>query len=281
MTMRLLFAPLLLTVLLAACARDEAPAAETAPGAATPAAAETVAGEPAVAPGAESAAGAAEPATATTAAAAADPAAEAAVAAASAAAAQGDTLVAGTDFIEIQGGQPYAPLDGKVEVVEVFAYWCAHCAQFDPLVTAWKAKLPADVRFTYLPAVFSADDQYPRAFFAAETAGVLERVHGPLFRAIHIDRSLRPNAGIDDIAAFLGKQGADEAQMKSTMQSFAINAKLNRAKQFAIRSGIDSTPTLVVNGKYRVRGRTHEDALRIAEQLIARERAASPAGGGQ
>ena len=185
------------------------------------------------------------------------------------------TPVAGVDYVEIPGGKPYAPLDGKVEVVEVFAYWCAHCAQFDPLVTAWKAKLPADVRFTYLPAVFSADDQYPRAFFAAETAGILDRVHGPLFRAIHIERSLRPNAGVDDIVAFLGKQGADEAQIKSTMQSFAINAKLNRAKQFAIRSGIEATPTLVVNGKYRVRGQSHEDGLRIAEQLIARERAAA------
>lgn len=281
MTKRLLLAPLLLTVLLAACARDEAPAAATPAEPAAPTAAETVAGEPALDPGAEATTAAADPAADGTPAPAPDPAAGTAAAAASTAAPQGDDLVAGTDFIEIQGGQPYAPLDGKVEVVEVFAYWCAHCAQFDPLVTAWKAKLPADVRFTYLPAVFSADDQYPRAFFAAETAGILDRVHGPLFRAIHIERSLRPNAGVDDIVAFLGKQGADEAQIKSTMQSFAINAKLNRAKQFAIRSGIDSTPTLVVNGKYRVRGRTHEDALRIAEQLIARERSAATAGGGQ
>ena len=281
MTKRLLLAPLLLTVLLAACAREEAPAAATSAEPAAPAAAETVAGEPALDPGADAATAATEPAADGTPAPAPDPSAGTAAAAASPAAPQGDDLVAGTDFIEIQGGQPCAPLDGKVEVVEVFAYWCAHCAQFDPLVTAWKAKLPADVRFTYLPAVFSADDQYPRAFFAAETAGILDRVHGPLFRAIHIERSLRPNAGVDDIVAFLGKQGADEAQIKSTMQSFAINAKLNRAKQFAIRSGIDSTPTLVVNGKYRVRGRTHEDALRIAEQLIARERSAAAAGGGQ
>ncbi|HST44161.1 MAG TPA: thiol:disulfide interchange protein DsbA/DsbL [Luteimonas sp.] len=269
--------PLVLSALLAACAQEApTPAADTAqaPAAAT----ETVAGEPALDPAAAAAAAAA-PAGAT-APPAVDATAEAAVAAAAQAAASGPGPVAGTDYVEIQGGQPYAPLDGKVEVAEVFAYWCAHCAQFDPLVGAWKARLPADVRFSYVPAVFSEQDNFPRAFYAAETAGALERVHAPLFKAIHIDRSLRQNASVDDIATFLGTQGIDAAGIKSTMQSFAINAKLNRAKQFAIRSGIEATPTLVINGKYRVRGSSHEDQLRIADQLIARERAAQ-AGGAQ
>lgn len=264
-------APLLLACLLAACGSDDAtPTAATAPAAPDAATqdAAAVAGAPAVAGDAASAAAAAP--------AAPDQAAAAAVASA---ASQGPAPVAGTDYIEIQGGQPYAPLNGQVEVVEVFAYWCGACAQFDPLVSAWKARQPADVRFTYVPAVFAEEDNFPRAFYAAETAGVLERTHSAVFSAVHLQRSLRPNASVDDIAAFYGTLGVDAAQMKSTMQSFAINAKLSRAKQFAIRSGIEATPTLVVNGKYRVRGQSHEDGLRIAEQLIARERtaAATPA----
>src|SRR5690606_15773684 len=42
-----------------------------------------------------------------------DPAAEAAVAAAAQAAQQGPALVPGTDYVEIPGGQPFAPLDGQ------------------------------------------------------------------------------------------------------------------------------------------------------------------------
>ena len=267
-------APLLLACLLAACGSDDATPAATTP----PATAEAAGQDAAAAAGAPAVAGDAAPAT-PAAPAAPDPAAEAAAAAVASAATQGPAPVAGTDYIEIQGGQPYAPLNGQVEVVEVFAYWCGACAQFDPLVSAWKARQPADVRFTYVPAVFAEEDNFPRAFYAAETAGVLERTHSAVFSAVHLQRSLRPNASVDDIAAFYGTLGVDEAQMKSTMQSFAINAKLSRAKQFAIRSGIEATPTLVVNGKYRVRGKSHEDGLRIAEQLIARERtaAATPA----
>jgi thiol:disulfide interchange protein DsbA len=36
---------------------------------------------------------------------------------------------------------------------------------------------------------------------------------------------------------------------------------------------------VVVNGKYKVRGRSLDDILRITDQLVARERAAAQAGG--
>ncbi len=65
----------------------------------------------------------------------------------------------------------------------------------------------------------------------------------------------------------------DPKQFASTMESFAVNAKLNKAKQWAIRSGLEGTPTIIVNGKYRVLGKTFADMLRIADVLIAQESA--------
>ena len=69
-----------------------------------------------------------------------------------------------------------------------------------------------------------------------------------------------------DPKAFLDKMG-----------SFATNAKVNRGKQFMMRSGVQSTPTLVVNGKYRVQGKSFADMLRIADHLVAMERASMAA----
>ena len=290
MTKRLL-APLLLSVLLVACGGNDTPAAtDAAPAANTPAAesaapAAPVAGEPAVtgepaAEGTSAPAADAGDAANPPAAAPADPAAEAAVDAAAQAATQGPPLVPGTDYTEIPGGQPFAPLEGKVEVVEVFAYSCGHCAAFDPLVGAWKKRLPSDVRFTMLPAAFSDQDNFGPAFFAAEATGVIDRVHTPLFNAMHIERSLRANASADDIIAVMAKHGGNPAQLKSTMQSFAVKAQIARTRQFMQRTGVNATPTVIVNGRYRVNGRTLEDILRITDQLIARERAAAQAGAG-
>jgi thiol:disulfide interchange protein DsbA len=55
-----------------------------------------------------------------------------------------------------------------------------------------------------------------------------------------------------------------------------VSAKLNRSKLFTQRTGVDRTPTLIVNGKYRVIGRSNAESLKIAEFLIAKERAALP-----
>ncbi|ATD66653.1 thiol:disulfide interchange protein [Luteimonas chenhongjianii] len=187
---------------------------------------------------------------------------------------QGPAPVAGKDYVEIAGGQPFASAPG-IEVAEVFAYWCGHCAAFDPLVNAWKARLPADVNFVAVPAVFNDQDHFPRAFYASETMGTLDQTHTPTFNAIHIDGKLRPNADPAAIAAFYGTLGIDQARFASTMQSFAVNANLGRARQFASRSGVEGTPSMIVNGKYRVIGGTSlEDILRITDHLVAMERAA-------
>ncbi len=188
---------------------------------------------------------------------------------------EGPAPQAGTDYVAIDGGQAFAQTAGKIEVAEVFAYWCGHCAAFEPLVNAWKAKLPADVNFVAVPAVFNEGDNYPRAYYAAQTMGVLAQTHEATFNAIHLQRKLPPNASADAIADFYATLGVDGTQFRSTMQSFAVNASLGRARQFAVRSGIEATPTLVVNGKYRViGGRSLEDTLRIADHLVAMERAA-------
>src|SRR5690606_16349162 len=190
----------------------------------------------------------------------------------------GASLVEGQDYIEIRNGQPFAPRDGKIEVVEIFGYVCPACAQFQPLVRAWKAKLPADVRFTYVPAMFGGTwDDYARAFYTAESMGLADKTHDALYQAIHVERTLKGERGRDsvqDIAAFYGKHGADAKQFASTMSSFAITTKTNRAKQFAMRSQISGTPSLVIDGKYLVKGTSWQNMLEIADQLIARERAA-------
>ncbi len=66
-------------------------------------------------------------------------------------------------------------------------------------------------------------------------------------------------------------------------ESFGLEARLNRAKQFAMRSQVDGTPTLVVNGKYTVQvtqAGGWEGMLNTVDHLVARERATS-AGGAQ
>lgn len=191
---------------------------------------------------------------------------------------QGPAPVAGKDFVEVPNGQPFQTSAGQIEVAEVFGYTCPHCATFEPVVKAWATKLPGDVVFVPLAAPFGGYWMpYAKAFYAAQTMGLLDKTHGDMFKAIHIDRSLpvQPLPSDEQLAEFYAKYGADAKQFISTMSSFAVSAKMKRAEQFMLKTGVESTPTLVINGKYRVTGSTFEETLRIADHLIAQERAAN------
>ena len=181
--------------------------------------------------------------------------------------------VAGKDYVVLSAPQPTWGTGG-IEVAEVFSYSCVHCAEFQPLVNAWKKKLPADVRFTYVPAVFGGVwDSTARAYFSAEALGVQAKTHDAIFKAFFIDRKVKTGS-VEELADIYAGLGVDRKKMLATMNGFTVSSKLNRARQFAVRAGVDSTPSLIVNGKYRVTAKTLESSLEVANFLIQKERAA-------
>ena len=133
------------------------------------------------------------------------------------------------------------------------------------------------MRFTPVPAAFGGFWMpYARAYYAAEKLGVLGKTHDVMFKALHEQGSMPiQNASNQEIAAFYAKYGANPKVFAQTMDSPAVEAQLQRSRQFAMDTGIEGTPTMVVNGKYRVTGRNFDETLRTTDYLVARERAAA------
>ncbi|PPU01464.1 thiol:disulfide interchange protein DsbA/DsbL [Xanthomonas arboricola] len=184
--------------------------------------------------------------------------------------------VEGDDYIVIDGGQPYAPLAGKVEVVEVFGYTCPHCAHFEPTLEAWVARQPSYVRFTPVPAAFGGFwDAFARAYFAADILGVAKRSHRAMFEAIHEKQTVpTQNVAPEELAAFYAGYGVPQQRFVETYKSQAVDARLDAAREFAKRSKLPGTPAIIVNGRYLIGARNYPDMLRVADYLIAREHAA-------
>jgi len=198
----------------------------------------------------------------------------------SAAAPSAGQFRAGVDYEVLPTPQPlYGSVQpGKIEVAEVFSYGCIHCAQFQPFVNAWRKTMPASARWEYVPAVFGGHwDNFARAYYAAEALGVQKKTHDAVFKGVFTDQMVKKGTP-EEIADLYAKLGVDRAKFLSAMQSFGVTAKLNRAKQFALRTGISGTPTLIVNGKYRInvtQDRGFDGMLATANYLIARERSAT------
>jgi len=191
--------------------------------------------------------------------------------------AQSPVPVAGTDYIEIPNGSPLAPAEGVVIVEEFFNYICPGCNAFEPVFAAWAAKLPPYAKLVHVPATFRADFvPYGKAYYAAEAHGLVEKTHRAVYEAIHTTRKLPAEGDRPDearIAEFYAGYGVDEAEFLRTMQSFGVQVKLRRATEHMQRSKAQSTPSVVINGRYLVRGTTYADTLRIASYLIEKEHA--------
>jgi thiol:disulfide interchange protein DsbA len=192
--------------------------------------------------------------------------------------AQAPAPVAGRDYIEIPNGRPLEPAaDGVIVVEEFFNYICPACNSFEPTFVSWTSKLPSYVKVVHVPATFRADFiQYAKAYYAAEALGLVDKTHRDVYAAIHIEHEIPAEGDRPDeekIAAWYASYGVSKDEFLSAMRSFGVNVKVNRATEQMQKSRIPSTPSIVVNGRYLVRGNTWDDSLRIASYLIEKERA--------
>jgi len=181
---------------------------------------------------------------------------------------------AGVEYQELATVQP-TDSPGKIEVIEFFWYGCPHCYKFEPVITPWVKKLPKDVHFRRIPAMFNQEyAQGARAFYALEAIGVEERLHKALFDAIHTGSRLR----VADEAAlteWLTKQGVDTKKFAAAYRSFSVEGKLKRAAQLTQGYKIEGVPSMAVNGKYVVitnNIKSFEHLLEITDFLIEKSR---------
>ncbi len=171
------------------------------------------------------------------------------------------------DYRKLSPPQPGAAAD-QVEVIEFFSYGCPHCYALQPHIVKWTAELPPNVSFIRVPVSFGRREwgQLSRAYYALEATGDLARLDDALFDGIHKQR--RPLFDEDNLAAWAGEHGVDAGKFRAAFESPGVSAKTLRAEELSRLYKIDSVPTVIVEGKYIALGRTHDDMLKIARQLI-------------
>jgi thiol:disulfide interchange protein DsbA len=181
--------------------------------------------------------------------------------------------VEGRQYTRLQFPQPVESA-GKVEVIEFFWYGCNHCADFEPLLAAWARKLPADVSFRKVPAVFR-DTWAPgaRLYYTLEAMGLLEKLHVAAFNAVHKEK-LHIHADEKLMADWVAKQGVDRQKFLDMYKSFTVAGKARRATEMTQEYGFGGVPVLIVGGKYMpASAGSYVDMLQVVDALIAKNRA--------
>lgn len=199
------------------------------------------------------------------------------------------TWTEGVNYFLIVPARPTSLPAGKVEVTEVFSYACPACNLFVPTMHKLKASLPPNVVLDYLPAAFNQSEDWPMfqlAYLTAQTLGVADPWHDAMFNAVWqsgelavIDPATRNIKSrvptIEDAAKFYqAKAGVPVAKFLETAKGFTVDNKVRAAEETIQRFRVDRTPTIVVNGKYRLQVESAggpDQLVELVKWLVAKE----------
>ena len=160
---------------------------------------------------------------------------------------------------------------GRIEVIEFFYYGCRWCNEFEPYLVDWAKRKPADVTLRYQPAIRNTRwIVLTKAFYAFQALGVEAKLRPRLYRAYH-----RDEVNLEDevvLTTWALKQGVELKAFEALMGSEAIMAQVEAARQTTYAYQIETTPSVVVDGRYLtssgMAGGVGE-LMRVVEELIA------------
>ncbi len=201
-----------------------------------------------------------------------------ALGAAFAAGAGAQALTEGTNFARIKNPQPVE--SGKnIEVLEFFSYGCPHCGELEPVLQNWLKTKPADVTFRRIPVMFQPRwENLAKIYYTLEAMGDEAKLAPDIFAAIH-------GKGIQlwnekDFLDWAASKGLDRKKVEDMFKSFAISGKMARAKQLAGAYGIQSVPTIIVDGKFTTGSERlpngHAGVPAAIDALVVKARAERP-----
>ena len=164
--------------------------------------------------------------------------------------------------------------DGKVEVLEFFAYGCGHCANLEPSFEGWVKKQRSDVKVKRVPSpapLMGIDSTV--LYYSLEAMGQINRLHAKIFDALHVQKVVLGNPAV--LNSWLEKNGVDPKKYDEIKKSFSVATKVNRARQMVGQYKLHVTPTMIVNGRFAVEPGNSSTAIMFAkiDQLVVQARA--------
>ena len=191
----------------------------------------------------------------------------------------------GAEYTTLKNPQPVQAEGKKVEVIEFFMYHCPACYALEPAMLAWVKKQGDKIVFRRIHLPLTGDnDPEAHMFLTLEAMKLEDSLHAKLLTTWHVERRrLKSDADNLDWAV---KNGIDKDKYLAAYNSFSVVTKLKSAGRVAGTYEVNSTPTLIVNGRYLTnpsivdaanpgaipRAQLNQATLQVLDALVASSR---------
>jgi protein-disulfide isomerase len=160
----------------------------------------------------------------------------------------------------------------QVTLIEYGDFECPYCGAAYPILKQVTKRLGRRLRFVFRN--FPLADMHPHAEHAAEAAeSVAARGGQKAFWAMH-DLMFEHQRHLDDasLAKYAAQAGVDAKGVLEDLRNETYAAQVRASFMSGVRSGVNGTPTLFIDG-IRYDGPRDEETLVAALELVAREAA--------
>jgi thiol:disulfide interchange protein DsbA len=180
-------------------------------------------------------------------------------------------LKEGAEYTVLSVPQPSQTAGRKVEVIEFFMYHCPYCHALEPVLEQWVKKQGDNIIFKRIHLPYQGpSDPEAHLFLTLQAMGKSEEYQAKVLDAVgDIVRRKRSETLTEqevlDVAYRL--PGIDKAKFMETWNSFGVKTMLNRLPGMVSNNyKINSTPTVVVDGKYMTSPGQVADTTRARDQ---------------
>ncbi|MDI1478177.1 thioredoxin domain-containing protein [Polyangium sp. y55x31] len=152
--------------------------------------------------------------------------------------------------------------DAPVTLIEYGDYECPYCGRAHPAILDALRRMGSSVRFVYRHFPLTEMHRHAlQAAEAAEAAGAQGRfwdMHDLLYEN-------QAALGLTDLYGYAAALGLDQGRFQADLATHAHLGKIERDFNSGVRSGVNGTPTLFIQGM-RYEGSRDPDALTAALQ---------------
>jgi thiol:disulfide interchange protein DsbA len=188
----------------------------------------------------------------------------------------------GVDYRTLKQAQTVQAAEQKVEVIEFFMYHCPACYMVEGALADWVKKNSDKVSFRRVH-LNGGSEAESHLFVTLEALQLQDSMHDKVLKSWHVEHQrLRTDA---DNLAWAEKNGIDKDKFLAAYNSFGVTARLRNLSRMGESYEVDSTPTLIVDGKYLTtpnmvnvanpalsRTQAVEATLQVLDALVARTR---------
>lgn len=143
------------------------------------------------------------------------------------------------------------------QVVEYFSLYCPHCFEYEKVLKKIKAEIPEGTKLIRRHVDFLPNRRpemgrlMSRAYATAEVLDVAEKVVPQIFKYNFVEHSIISSK--EDVRNVFIVSGVSGDEFDKAFNSFAVNSKVAAMRDAYKRDEVNSTPTIVINDKYKVR----------------------------